>query len=146
MQTIRKEDPSADAIVTWTAHPMRENWWKGVVFWSLIIFLVWVIYWNVESIFWTVILSTILIWSQADFYLKTAFRLDSDGAEMKRGMNRKRIKWKKVRSTSDHENGLLLSPYISKSWLEQIRGIKLYYRNNREEVIEMVENFTKLPK
>ena len=121
--------------IEWSVFPMGEKPVVGVMFWVLICFVVWMVYWNVQSILLTAALSAILLVSLSEFYLPTHYLLDSNGVQMRRWFHKKQMDWKRVRSVSEKPAGIFLSPFPIKSRLESFRGLFLPYRKNSAEIL-----------
>jgi|GEM_PF-1983923 len=121
---------------------MHESTIKAVVFWAVVVFTIWAVWWNLQSIILTTLAVVLLMASLSSFYLPTIYTLDKDGARLKRWFIGRDIEWPRVRSVSDERDGLFLSPFPTKSRLENFRGIYLPYRNNRVEIIAVVRFYT----
>lgn len=86
------------------------------------------------------VVAVLLLWGQvAGFYLPTRYSLDDDRVSV-RGIVAKREKqWSDFRSYYVDSDGVLLSPFVSRSRLERFRGLSLMFHANREEVVAFVE-------
>ncbi len=144
---LKKMSVSAPEI-SWTVHPMRENPAKGILFWFILAFVVWMVYWNIkpsfsnaQSVFFTFFAALILLLSLTSFYLPTLFEINERGILIKRLFYSKRFKWEKVNSIKEERTGLFISPFAVRSRLENHRGLFLYFRSNRDQVIEAVRHY-----
>jgi len=117
---------------------MRESPGRAIIFWLVLIFTLWMVYWNLESIIFTIFAGLLLLGSLSSFYLPTTYSIDDKGVGSKRILHKRKIEWDRVRSISDEENGVFLSPFPVKSRLENFRGIFLPYRGNRDEILELI--------
>jgi hypothetical protein len=54
-------------------------------------------------------------------------------------MQELRKKWSQYRSCYPDKNGVLLSPFVRPSRLENFRGTYIRFWNNREEVVSFVK-------
>jgi len=120
---------------------MRESPGRAIIFWLVLIFTLWMVYWNIESILFTIFAGLLLLGSLSSFYLPTTYIIDNKGAGSKRLLHKRKVEWERVRSISDEENGVFLSPFPIKSRLENFRGIFLPYRGNRMEVLELIAEY-----
>ncbi|MCF7811560.1 hypothetical protein K9N50_11295 [bacterium] len=120
---------------------MSESPFRAVIFWVVLIFTIWMVYWNIESIIFTIFAGLLLLGSLSSFYLPTTYIIDSKGAGFRRFIQKRKIEWGRVRSVSDEDNGVFLSPFPVKSRLENFRGIFLPYRGNRAEILELIAEY-----
>jgi hypothetical protein len=117
---------------------MRESPGRALIFWAVLIFTIWMVYWNIESIIFTIFAGLLLLGSLSSFYLPTTYIIDEKGVGSKRLLHKRELEWNRVRSVSDEDNGVFLSPFPVKSRLENFRGIFLPYRENRTEILKLI--------
>lgn len=132
--------PKAQSL-SYVVHPMGESVGKAVFFWLVVIFTLWAVWWNLQSILMTAVAGVILIGALASFIFPTTYRLDEAGASHSRLTGAGSIEWKRVRSVADEKEGLFLSPFPTRSRLENFRGLYLPYRGNREEILTAVRGY-----
>jgi hypothetical protein len=77
----------------------------------------------------------VLLGSLNPFFSPTTFRLDEDGIEIMRWPVRKVRAWSDVRSCFVDRRGVTLSPFVGKSFLEPYRAVRLFFTENRAEVL-----------
>jgi len=135
------EVSSDNNFYEWTVFPMRENPARGILFWVIVIVTIWAVYWNVGSLFLTFVAAFMLLGSLTSFFLRTTYRIDENGAGFRRFIFKKLVGWSRIRSVNDEQSGIFLSPFPVKSKLENFRGIFLPYRNNRDNVIEIMRKY-----
>lgn len=82
----------------------------------------------------------VLFLSLAKFYLPTRFMLTEKFVVIKTTTQKIEKKWSEYRSFYPDKNGVLLSPFLEPSRLENFRGIYLMFENNKEEVLKIVED------
>jgi len=128
-------------ILTYTVFPMRESVIKAAIFWIVILFTIWGVWLNIESLIMTIIAGAVLIASLSSFYLPTTYRLDGEGAAWSRFSGSRSISWSRVRRVADEKDGLFLSPFSGKSMMENFRGLYLPYRNNRDEILLLIRQY-----
>ena len=74
------------------------------------------------------------------FFLPTDFILTDAVVERRYlGINQKR-KWSEFRSFYPDKNGVLLSPFVRPSRLENFRGLYLRFEDNRDQVLAVVQD------
>jgi len=117
---------------------MKEHLGKAVFFWVVVLFTVWAVWWNLQSVLLTIVATLVLLGALTSFYLPTTYQVGAEGVAWKRLTGGKKLEWERVRSVADEKEGLFLSPFPVKSRMENFRGIYLPYRGNREEVLAVV--------
>ena len=77
--------------------------------------------------------------SVSSFLLPTTYRLHAEGFEVRSlGMVRTRP-WSEIRRFETDVNGVFLSPFERKNWLDAYRGALLVFGGNRYKVVAFVE-------
>ncbi len=105
---------------------------------SLILLMVY--YFSDKSIFMVVIGAFIFFISLSSFFLPTTFTIDENKVMIKYQYTVKERNLSAFRSFFPEERGILLSPYLSPSRLENFRGFYLRYgKSNKIEVDEYVK-------
>ncbi len=122
----------------WESFPAREEPKKAVgVGLFILIFSIFL------SIIWgTVfgILSIILLGlSLFPYFTITHYILSDEGIVVKKTFYTIKKKWADVRSFYPDKNGVLLSPFLTTTRLENYRGLYLRFNKNREEVLSYLE-------
>jgi len=78
--------------------------------------------------------------SVGSFIAKTEYRLTPEGIEVRTlGVVRTRP-WTEMRRATVDQNGVFLSPFEKRSWLEAYRGVRLPFGGNRDQVVAFVES------
>ena len=137
----------ADRLI-WTVHPVRDDPRKGVAFWTLFAAIIYVFYWNLRpeltvelAALATALAAAVLLVFFSDIYLPTTFTIDERGVAVERRFHKRRFEWAKIRSAADERKGLFLSPFATKTRLENFRGVFLKYAGNREAALAQVRRF-----
>ncbi len=120
---------------------MRESVLKASVFWIVVVFTIWGVWLNVESLLLTIVAGAVLLASLNSFYLPTKYQIGPDGASWKRLSGSRSIDWSRVRLVSDEQEGLFLSPFAGRTMMENFRGLYIPYRSNRDEILSLVRQF-----
>jgi len=132
--------PAADTeLLSWRSVPARRSAkTTGLV--VLIIIGVPVLLYVWYSPFFGLLGIVILGGSLLSFFLPTDYTL-TEVAVLRRylGIAQKR-NWSEFRSFYPDKNGVLLSPFVRPSRLENFRGLYLRFERNREEVLAIVKN------
>lgn len=128
-------------VLRWTVYPMREQPSKGFIFWPVTILTIWAVHWNIQHPVLTIVAAIVLYGSLTSYYLPTRYTLDQQGAQFKRWIFHRQMRWERVRSVVDEREGLFLSPFPVKTRLENFRGLFLPYRDNRTAVLNCVHRY-----
>ncbi len=132
-------DSPADNLLTWTTHPIKKRPLAAVLV-SLFILIVPLIVLTITSSKIFGFLSLVVLFaSVAKFYFPTYFTLTDSEAVIKSSAQTIRKQWSEFRSYYPDKNGVLLSPFVDKSRLENFRGIFLMFDNNEEDVMNIVK-------
>ncbi len=116
--------PSA-APITWTFHPARYAPIKTVISLAIIVFfltLIQIFY----GAFWVVLGLLFLFASLNSFFLPTVYVLDQDSVTIKKLYYTNRREFKEFRRYYSGKNGILLSPFAKRTFLNNFRGLFLY--------------------
>ncbi|MCX5800729.1 MAG: hypothetical protein NTX17_05010 [Candidatus Eisenbacteria bacterium] len=84
-------------------------------------------------------LSVVVLFGSLHSYFFTAsYSLSNEGVEIKGPFGTQKREWGRFKSFWVDANGLSLSPFTKRSWLEHYRGMRLLFGPNRDEVVEFV--------
>lgn len=127
-------------LLEWTTHPMKRRPMAATLV-TLFITLCAVLAWYATEMLWFGILALIvLLASLAKFYLPTRFKLTDKSVSIKTTTTTIRKEWKQFRSFYPDKNGVLLSPFIEPSRLENFRGMYLIFNQNRDDVVDVIKS------
>lgn len=125
--------------IEWTAHPVKRKPLVSVLVTFFIILVVVIVYYTMNSKTFAILAMVIMFVSLAKFYFPTTYRLTRDRITIKTMTQTLHKDWSIYRSCYPDKNGILLSPFVRPSRLENFRGIYLIFSNNRDEVINFVK-------
>lgn len=122
--------------LSWNSHPARERPLAAVLVVIFIFLLTAVIYKIMDnSIFMASMGCAILFVSLSSFFLPTTFTVDEKMVRIKYTFSSKERNFSAFRRQYPGARGVLLSPFLSPSRLENFRGFYLRYgKNNKAEV------------
>lgn len=126
-------------VLQWTCHPVKRKPLVSVVVSLFIVALAVFVYWATMSNWFTVLAVVILLASLGKFYLPTKYRLSDKGITVKSTTQTLRKDWSLYRSCYPDKNGVLLSPFVGPSRLENFRGLYLMVGDNLDEVVAFVK-------
>ncbi len=121
----------------WTVHPARANPVKTILSAVFIVaFLIFVGF--VYGLFWTIFGFIVLFVSLQSYFLPTAYEItESEVVKRSIFMTQKR-KLNEFRRVYEGKNGVLLSPFRRKTFLNQFRGVYLLLPAHRDEIVEIL--------
>ena len=126
--------------LTWKSHPAKERPITAilvVIFIFLVLIAVSAIMKNSFIIF---LAAGIFIISLSSFFFPTTYTVDEKKVTIKYIFSARERNLSAFRKCYPDRNGILLSPYLSPTRLENFRGFYLRYsKNNKAEVDEFVE-------
>jgi len=136
-------EAAAPATLEWSVWPARERpWAAGVLLASLAVLGVLIGQATQDRVL-AIAAPVFVLMSVGSFISRTHYRLTAHGIEVKAlGVSRARP-WGEMRRALVDSNGVFLSPFEKRNWLEAYRGIRLPFGGNRDQVVAFVE--TKLP-
>lgn len=147
-QEQQKDQEIADdeiMLLTWVSHPAKS---RPVVTGMVVIFLtimVALVYSLTASLVFTVIAALILWGSLAQYFLPTRFELTDRGVKIRYTISGVAKEWKLFRSYYIDKNGVLLSPFVRPSRLENFRGLYVRFAGNKDEVMAVVTKMIEKP-
>ena len=127
-------------VLEWTTHPIRRKPWTAAMVTVFILVVSFVVLAATDSQWFGFIALVVLFASVAKFYLPTRFRVTGRQVIIKGTTQTIKKPWTMFRSFYPDKNGVLLSPFVEPSRLENFRGIYLIFGNNRDEVIAFVKD------
>jgi len=126
------------STMEWTSVPYQEDRRKTLF---LIIFLVVLavgLYFSF-GVFWAILAIVLVGGAVLPYFLPTTYVLDETGVKKKGLVMETRKPWRDFRSYYPDKNGVLLSPFVKPSRLENFRGLYVRFKENRKEVLSIIE-------
>lgn len=140
--SLPDQEAQADINEThWSVHPMKEEPRKALIFWPVTLITIWAVYWNTNSMLWTVLTILVLAISLPSYYLQSTYKIDSEGIHLRRWFYVRRFEWSRLKSIAVEKYGVFCSPFPVKSRLENYRGIYIPYRDNRDTVLSLIRTY-----
>ncbi|MEO0230995.1 MAG: hypothetical protein ABIM49_01415 [candidate division WOR-3 bacterium] len=104
--------------------PARKNLKKAIFFIVFLIFIT-LLFTFSFGIFWGIFAFLILFFSNISFFTKTEYEITDKKIIVKRFFYKIEKDWEWVKRIEVDKNGIFLSPFEKKSWLDPFRGIFL---------------------
>ncbi len=126
-------------VLQWTTHPLRRKPLVAALVTVFILLVGFLVFVSTESKAFGTLALVVLFASLAKFYMPTRYRLSDERIMVKTTTQTIYKNWSQFRSYYPDKNGVLLSPFLQPSRLENFRGIYLIFEANRESVIDFVK-------
>ncbi len=110
--------------IKWEVLPARKNPKKAIFFTIFLIFIV-LLYSFSFGIFWGIFAFLILFFTNISFFIRTEYEITDKKIIVKKLFYRIEKDWEWVKRIEVDKNGIFLSPFERKSWLDPFRGIFL---------------------
>ncbi|UCG60495.1 MAG: hypothetical protein JSV52_09170 [Candidatus Zixiibacteriota bacterium] len=127
-------------VLEWTTHPLKRKPLAAILVTIFILVTGFLVFVVTESRTFGTLALIVLFASLAKFYLPTRYRLTDKRLMVKSTTQTIYKNWSQYRSFYPDRNGVLLSPFLSPSRLENFRGVYLIFEQNRDDVVRFVES------
>ena len=125
-------------VLEWVCHPAKQNKTRTVIVTAFIVLVILGIYFWTFSAFLTILGVIILTGSLAAYYFPTRYTLTENEILIRTTTQRQTKKWSQYRSYYPDKNGVLLSPFVRPSRLENFRGVYIRFSGNKDTVMAYV--------
>ena len=129
----------AEETLTWTSHPLRRNKRNTLLVILFVILAPVIVFFSTNSLFFLLLSLVILLGSLSSFFLPTTYEFSQERIKVKFFINTREMEWGKYRSFYVDKNGVLLSPFVKPSRLENFRGIYIRFEQNKDEVVNFIQ-------
>ena len=127
-------------MLSWCYHPAAKNKVKTALVVAVIVFFGAFVWWYSQSPIFTSLDALILNASLGVFFFPTRYTLTEEGLTVEFLGTKQMKKWGGFARAIPEPNGIFLSPFARKNFLENYRGIFVRYDRNKEEVDRFVLN------
>lgn len=118
---------------------------RTVLVLSFLLGLLYFISWYTGSAGLGVIFTVLMFLSLSAYFFPTWYTLSDGGISVHTLVTKMKRPWSVYRSHWPDRNGVLLSPFPSRSRLENFRGVFIRYEDNRDEVLAFVKRYVPEP-
>lgn len=123
----------------WTVHPAKQNRMKTILSLTFIFsFIIFVLLFY--GIFWFILGFVILFFSLHSYYFPTHYEVGEDEVTIKNIFTTQRRKLREFKRVYQGKNGVLLSPFSRKTFLNQFRGVFLLLPAERDEIVSYLNH------
>lgn len=134
-----------NVLLQWESQPAKTRPRTAIAVALFLLLLVVIVYLLTYSPLFTVAGALILWGSLSQFFLKTIFEFGDKTIRVKYLINKIEKDWSQYRTYYEDKNGVLLSPFVRTSRLENFRGIYIRFAGNRDEVMRIVKAKITMP-
>lgn len=128
-----------DEQISWTVHPLVENWTRSALLGIFLCFLFLCIYWGFRSAPVVVLSALFLIGSLYKYFLPFRYQCETDRLIVTACCYRLERPWATFRSSYVDANGILLSPFAKPTRLENFRGVYVRFGTQpAESVVDFI--------
>ena len=144
-QASTETQPEDKELLSWDTIPARNRPIAASIVGVFVLVLAYLVYlWTASWFF--VAISILVLWgSLSQFYVRTRFIFTERKVKVRYIINKVEKEWAQYRSYYVDKNGVLLSPFLRPSRLENFRGIYIRFSNNRDDVMEIVRQKIQVP-
>lgn len=125
-------------MLFWRYHPAAKNKAKAGLVGLVILLFGLFVGWYSQSIIFALLAALILTASLGVFFFPTRYTLEEEGFTVEFLGTRQLKKWSNFVRAEPEKNGIFLSPFARKGFLEHYRGVFIRYDGNKEEVDRFV--------
>ena len=130
-------------VLEWRCHPAARRPWVTAAVTVFLLLLSAIVFFITDSKVFCFLALVVLFASLAKFYFPTGYRMTDKGVRVKTSMQTLDKDWGMYRSYYPDKNGVLLSPFVRRSRLENFRGMYVMFSDNRDEVLAFVREHIK---
>ena len=127
-------------MLSWRYHPAAKNRAKAVLAVAVIALFGAFVWWYSQSTIFAFLAALILTASLGVFFFPTRYTLTEDGLTVEFLGTKQVKKWGGFARAIPEPNGIFLSPFARKNFLEHYRGVFVRYEGNKDEVDRYVFN------
>ena len=125
--------------LSWTVHPIVENWRKSVLLGFFLALLLFGIYLGFQSIYAALLSGIVLLGSLYRYFLPFHHQCEADRLIITSCCYRLERSWETFRSFYVDANGVLLSPFARPTRLENFRGVYVRFgKHTPEEIVDFI--------
>ena len=129
----------APTPISWSVHPLVENWRKSVLLGLFLVLLLFFIYLGFQSIYVAVLSAIFLIGSLYKYFLPFHHQFEADRLVITSCCYKTERPWETFRSFYVDANGVLLSPFAHPTRLENFRGVYIRFgKHSPEEIVNFI--------
>lgn len=122
----------------WERFPAREHLGRTIGASAFILAFLALVYFA-YGLFWTGFAGLVLFLSLHTYFIPQRYRLDREKVEVDHIIYRMERPWQEFRSFYPTRNGVVLSPFRRRNFLDHFRGLHLLLPHDREQILKFIE-------
>lgn len=126
-------------VMEWRCHPATRKPWVAIGVSAFVLLISMLVFAATDSKGFSFLALLVMFASLAKYYFPTSYRMTDEKISIKTTTQTMHKEWKMFRSFYPDKNGVLLSPFVRPTRMENFRGFYVMFSNNRDEVIEFVK-------
>lgn len=126
-------------LLSWTTHPVRRRPLVSALVTVFILVISMFVFYIMESKAFSVLALVVMFMSLAKFYMPTGYRFTDKKIVIKTTIQTINRPWSMYRTYYPDKNGVLLSPFVRPSRLENFRGVYIMFAGNKDAVMKIVK-------
>lgn len=130
--------PDEGEVMQWVCHPLKRKPMVSIAVTLFVVVIVGLVYLLTVSPMFSLLALIIMMGSLAKFYFPTRFKMSDRGVTIKTTTQTLFKEWKIYRSCYPDKKGVLLSPFLGPSRLENFRGLYVMFEGNGDAVTSFV--------
>ncbi len=136
------ENPIA---LKWTVHPAKKNLPLTILVIIFLVILCISIYISFDSLSLSLLSAIFLFGSLSSFFFPTTYLLCDKGIIVKTIFREFYREWVSFKRYYIDKNGILLSPFLYKTRLENFRGLYVRFDSNKQQIVDFIKSRIKSP-
>lgn len=132
--TAANESKEFIETLTWVSHPAKLRPLATVVVAVFILLMFWIVFALTQSGLMVLLTGAIFVGALWTFFFPTRYDLNKSKVKVQFTFSTREKDMTSFRSYYPDKNGVLLSPFVKPSRLENFRGLYLRYHQNKDEV------------
>jgi hypothetical protein len=125
--------------LSWISHPVKIRKTAAAIVTVFLMVVFVIVYVETHSKLMTILAMVLFTMSLSTFYFPTRYEISKEKVKVKYLFTNVEKEMSNFRSYYPDKNGVLLSPFLGASRLENFRGLYLRYHQNKAEVDEFVK-------
>ncbi len=125
--------------ISWTVHKAKENSAKTIIA-SVFLIIVILFFLFFYGLLWALIAILVFFISLNSYYLPITYRLTDKSIIIDKKIYKYQREWQIFRKYYLTGNGLVLSPFSRRNFLDNFRGIHILLPKDKDEIIQFIEN------
>uniref|UniRef100_A0A7C3YQV7 PH domain-containing protein n=1 Tax=candidate division WOR-3 bacterium TaxID=2052148 RepID=A0A7C3YQV7_UNCW3 len=123
--------------MTYRIHKAKENP-KKTLFVSLFLFFLFLFFLLFYGLFWTILAFLLLFFALNSYFLPITYTLTEDEIIVDKGLYKFKRNWQEFKKVIETRNGLILSPFAHRTFLDNFRGLHIFLPGEKEEIVKFI--------